>query len=137
MGKRTSWLLELNYFRYWVPSEALSILNFCSPPIALLIISKPSRENNHSESNKPKQSKVSLNNPTSCTRGQHPMLCTGASLQEPTALAASCRTSRLGWVLGPGFVPVARDAPTGDQGLPVHGANQPAFAGVPGGCFGG
>lgn len=55
MGKRMSLFLQLSYLRYWEPSEALSILNLRSPPIALLIINKLSLENNHSESNKPKQ----------------------------------------------------------------------------------
>lgn len=82
MGKRTSWLLQLNYFRYWEPSEALSILSSHSPPIALLIISKFSLENYHSESNRAKQWKVSLNNATSWTWGRRPTLCAGVCLQE-------------------------------------------------------
>lgn len=40
MGKRMSLLLQLSYFRYQEPSEALSILNFCLPPTELLLIKK-------------------------------------------------------------------------------------------------
>lgn len=40
MGKRMSLSLQLGYFRYREPSKALSILNFCLPPIQLLTIKK-------------------------------------------------------------------------------------------------
>lgn len=80
-----SCLLQPNYFRFWVPREALNILSSCSPPTALLIIIKLSLENLHSESNKPKPWKVALNNPMSWTWGQH---------------STPCRPSRAGWVLG-------------------------------------
>lgn len=39
------------------------------------------------------------------------------------------------WVLELGFMSVAREAPTGDQRLPVHGANQPTFVGLLSRCF--